>query len=266
MAIRFDRLQNLSSVFASLSLVAFATVSCGDSPEKDKAVPAPSDAGTVQPDALGDDGGNPSGDDGAAGDAASEAGSDDTSTDAGSSFDATGCTCTASGGVGTTSLPWCQPVSRTIPCGGDAADDTDVDSDAPTSDADADIDCSTCTPDEQGVLGIKSLSCFCANWPCPSFDVAMANCPSGPVVGLNRLQTYGSCNLVVVVASNGLGSSQYVYDATTHEFLGGTVASDYPSSLCGTTAVFGYRAGTFPAETCALTQSENRCQDAGSGN
>ena len=162
----------------------------------------------------------------------------------------------------------CQPASRTIPCDGDAgvdadAADTKVDTDASTNDADVDVDCNTCTPDEDGVLGIQSLSCFCAQSSCPIFDVAMDQCPTGPIPNLNRIETYENCNLVVVVASNGLGSSLYVYDATTHEFMGGAVAADYPGHVCGMTPVFGYRAGTFPPANCPLTKSVPRCTDAG---
>src|SRR5262245_48731021 len=93
MAIRFDRLKNLSSVLASLSLVALTANGCGSSDEQERAVPLPLDAGHVRPDAQSADAGNQTGDDGAAPDAASDRTENDDASDGGSPFDASDCSC-----------------------------------------------------------------------------------------------------------------------------------------------------------------------------
>ena len=148
--------------------------------------------------------------------------------------------------------------------GGDVRVDS-VDADVAV-DTDPDGGCS-CTPDEQNRIGIQSLACFCADAACLSYDDAITRCPSSPFPDANRIDTYENCNLVVITIITGIGLSggAFVYDATTHELVGASYSADYPAYQCGTTQVFGFEAGTFPAASCVLTHSLPRCVDGGDG-
>ena len=158
-----------------------------------------------------------------------------------------------------TKSPMSQSTTDRTPCrdGGDASTPEDVVTDGG---ADSDASCA-CTPG--GTLGKQSLPCFCAIDPCPSYEEAIDLCPPSPFPEENRIDTYGDCNLVVIEYSFGFDYGRYVYDATTHALVGGMYATDYDAYTCGSTRVFGIRAGTFPASTCTVTQSALRCADGG---
>jgi hypothetical protein len=142
--------------------------------------------------------------------------------------------------------------------------DASPDADGGTQVSDADAGCA-CT-DTDGGTGIQSLPCFCAGiFSCPDYDTALLVCPSSPWPGqdANRLDTYASCNLVIIRAADGFGSRSFVFDATTHTLVGASRFSDTNEFVCGASRVFGYQAGTFPPPSCPLTQSVPRCPDAG---
>jgi hypothetical protein len=130
--------------------------------------------------------------------------------------------------------------------------------------ADRDGGCE-CTLDDAGRVGYFPLDCFCGNGGCLGYDLAMSQCPSTPFPEDHRVDTYAGCNLAVIFIANGIGigGATYVYDATTHDLVGGSSAGDFPASPCGTTQVYGYRAGMFPPPSCPRTSSSPRCLDGG---
>jgi hypothetical protein len=171
----------------------------------------------------------------------------------------------------------CHVARREVPCpdGGaepppdadrpDADDSFDAEAGPPVSDADAGC---ACTLSDGGGTGIQSLPCFCAGiFSCPDYDTALRTCTSSPWTGQdgNRIDTYASCNLVVIRSPDGFGSRSFVFDATTHTLVGASRYSDTNEFVCGASRVFGYQAGTFPPASCPLTQSVPRCPDAGGG-
>jgi hypothetical protein len=140
----------------------------------------------------------------------------------------------------------------------DAGSDHDDDADAGAA---ADVRCA-CTPVDD--LGNVPFSCFCERSSCPSYDIAVIRCPVSRFWLGNRIDTHADCNLVIVSHLDELGYSEYVYDATTRVMIGGVFAVDDPGYLCGSTPVYGFRAGAYPPETCPLSQSSYRCGDGGS--
>ena len=267
----FDPLQHFSTGLASLALIALA-VACGDSgpPEDGGPSPSPTDASIDRADASAFDSssGEPSPEGGSFIDASMDAEHADGSSQDGQSGNGADADAGRGGDIAT---------EANGAVDADAAADTVQDSlGARDSDggvdvgdarhADADGGCE-CTLDDSGRVGNVSLECMCGRGGCLSYDVAIHECPYTPVPEDNRLDTYADCNLVVIHISNGIGigGSTLVYDATTHEVVGAAGSGDFPGSLCGTTQVFGYRAGTFPPPTCPRTQSVPRCADGGDG-
>jgi len=272
MTLCVDRLKNLSSVLATLALVAVATGGCGDSEpvvEADSSLQG--DAGIDRADVAAIDSwsADRSWEDGTSEDAASkDAGAEDASSQDPSSGDArpSDADAASDGGVEVDAVDADIAIDAVIVDVVDARDgDVRVDGvDADIAvDTDPDGGC-TCTPD--GQMGVQSLACYCANG-CLSYDDAIVRCPATPFPQDHRIDTYADCNLVVITIVNsiGVGGSTWVYDATTHELVGGSSAADYPAFLCGTTPVFGFRGGTFPPPTCPRTQSLPRCIDGGDG-
>ena len=148
----------------------------------------------------------------------------------------------------------------------DARRDRDADSghddDADAGDvADADARCA-CTPEDD--LGNLSFPCFCERSLCPRYDAAVSHCSASKFWLGNRIDTYADCNLLIVSHLDEVGYSEYVYDASTRAMVGGVFAADSAGYVCGSTPVYGFRAGAYPPETCALTQSVYRCGDGGS--
>ena len=276
----FDRFKHFSTGLASLVLITLAAVACGDSGPPGDGGPSssPTDASIDRADAsaLDSSSGEPSPEGGSSADASTDAEHEDGSlTEAGGPSGANdGATAGADADAG-------RGGDMAIDANGavdaDGAADTVLDSaDARDGDggvdagdarnADADGGCE-CTLDDSGRVGNLSLECMCGRGGCLRYDVAIHECPYTPVPEDNRLDTYADCNLVVIHISNGIGigGSTFVYDATTHELVGAAGSGDFPASLCGTTQVFGYRAGTFPPPTCPRTQSASRCADGGDG-
>jgi len=272
MALPVDRLKNLSSVLAILALVACGTGGCGDSePVVEPDSSFQRDAGIDRADvgAIDSSSADRSLEDGASEDAASnDAGSEDTSSQDRLSEDrrTEGDASSDRDGMAGPS----DADAATDDDGGvDAVDARDGDVTVDGVDADIAVDTDpdggcACTPDDQ--MGVQSLACYCANG-CLSYDDAIVRCPPTSFPDGHRIDTYADCNLVVITIVNsiGIGGSTNVYDATTHEFVGGSSGADYPAFLCGTTPVFGFRAGTFPLPNCPRTQSVPRCVDGGDG-
>ena len=124
-----------------------------------------------------------------------------------------------------------------------------------------------CTENDAGT-GLQSLPCFCAGiFACSDYDNALHTCVPSPWPGQdgNRIDTYASCNLVVIRSPDSFGIRSFVYDATTHALVGGSRYSDTNEFVCGSGRVFGYQAGTFPPPSCPLTESVPRCLDGGDG-
>jgi len=136
----------------------------------------------------------------------------------------------------------------------------DVDARTPDVPSDPDAGC-TCTTGDGGWkdLGVvETLACFCA-WPsaCLDYATALASCRA---FANDSLEVYTACNLEVIRFPGTYdGGRALVYDATTHELVGGRYASDTPSFECGSARVIGRRAGIFPPEGCALTRTVRIC-------
>jgi hypothetical protein len=133
-------------------------------------------------------------------------------------------------------------------------DTSPIDADATTS---ADGDGSTCgctlstMPGPDPFLpypGLTSLPCFCGQSACPTYDVAITQCPVPFPGSTNRLilNRYATCNRVSVERHWGLDLSVYVYDATTFELVGAYYATDTDSFTCGPHRIFALQAGVFP--------------------
>jgi hypothetical protein len=121
-----------------------------------------------------------------------------------------------------------------------------------------------CTPGAAGDKGTLPLACFCSRADlCLDYDSARSNCRSGAETWLD---VHAACNLEVISFPEGLSEGRkLVYDATTHMMVGGSYGTDTLSLECGTERVIGYRAGTFPASDCAVSQRISLCgTDAGS--
>ena len=257
MTLCVDRLNNLSSVLALLALVAVSAGGCGDSGpvvEPDSSLPQ-GEAGIDRADMAAVDASSAdrSSEDGSSEDAAPKdaAAEDASSQDGSSEADAAP---DGDGGV--------DAIDAFDARDGDVSVDR-VDADI-AADTDPDGGCA-CTPD--GQIGVQSFDCYCARGTCLSYDDAIIRCPPTPFPEDHRIDTYADCNLVIITIVNsiGVGGSTWVYDAATHELVGGSSSADYPAFLCGTTQVFGFRAGTFPPPTCPRTQSVPRCVDGGDG-
>jgi hypothetical protein len=146
----------------------------------------------------------------------------------------------------------------------DAAGDTapdDVTSEGSPPDGDAGC---ACTPGAAGEKGTLPLACFCSRADlCLDYDSARSNCRSGAETWLD---VHAACNLEVISFPEALAEGRkLVYDAMTHMLVGGSYATNTLSLECGTERVIGYRAGTFPASDCAVSQRLSLCgADAGS--
>jgi hypothetical protein len=153
--------------------------------------------------------------------------------------------------------------------------DADGRSDAPADDADAtalsDADGSSCTcsASSSNPAVASSLACACQQFACPTYDVAVTQCPptAGPPVldaGNNRLMlfTYTACNLVAVERTWAFDTSTYVYDATTHELVGARNATDVNRFTCGSASVFALQGGVFPLNNCAVIPTQLCARDA----
>jgi hypothetical protein len=265
----FDSFQHFSTGLALLALVTLAAVACGDSvPTEDGGPgPSPTDASSELADASAFD--SPSGEPPLEGGSFADA-SMDAEDDGPSGADDATVLADADAARGGDMV-----IDANGAIDADAAADTLLDGvrngdggvdagDARHADADGGCEC---TLDDSGRAGNLSLQCMCGRGGCLSYDVAIRECPYTPVPEDNRLDTYADCNLVVIHISNGIGigGSTLVYDATTHEVVGAAGSGDFPASPCGTTQVFGYRAGTFPPPACPRTQSAPRCADGGDG-
>jgi hypothetical protein len=159
--------------------------------------------------------------------------------------------------------PECVVATTEPPChsadGGEAG--------APPNDADGGCACSMADAGGMGV-GEQSLACYCASGSglCPTYDEARTSCPPGPLPRFDRLDVHAACNLVIMTNGDGLGRTTHVFDATTHELVGASRLTDYAGFSCGSSRVYGYRAGTFPPPDCPVSQSISRCAADGGAN
>ena len=108
---------------------------------------------------------------------------------------------------------------------------------------------------------------FCQQVGCPTYDVAVTQCPFPFDGSSNRLvlSNYTACNLVAVERVGGLDLSVYVYDATTHEMVGASYVTDVDRFTCGPGRVFGLQAGVFPSSNCGIMSTQLCIGDGGSG-
>jgi hypothetical protein len=141
-------------------------------------------------------------------------------------------------------------------------------------DATSDAGCACARVDAGIPLGIGAipLPCFCGmtSWPvtftrrpaCSTYDAVMS-CPDGGFPFY--VQTYASCNLLVVQFGVHNAVDYNVYDATTHELVGAMRADDYPSQMCGADRVNALQAGVVPGPECELTKTEQPCRPSDGG-
>ena len=127
------------------------------------------------------------------------------------------------------------------------------------SDAPKDADPTACSCEQATPAsdGEETLACYCQDYPCASFDDAMACRPTG--TWQVRIEEHAACHLVVIAYdTNFYRLYSRVYDMTTHELVGAFTGNDSPSVPCGAAFANRVRAGIFPDDaTCPVTKRED---------
>ncbi len=117
----------------------------------------------------------------------------------------------------------------------------------------------SCTPPDVGTgLAALSLACFCATpGRCIDYDTYRTTCSEQ---GIHTRIVYPDCNLEILNSRAWYEAGKsLVYNATTHELVGGSQATDGPAFSCGASRVLGFQAGVWPADTCTALRTEKLC-------